>query len=63
MSPALVREMLRATATDHACPTPATVDYTIVERPASWNATCEGTAEYNGFYGDGIVNALAAVGG
>jgi subtilisin family serine protease len=63
MAPALVRERLRATATNHACPTPATVDYTIVGRPASWNATCEGTADYNGFYGDGIVDALAAVGG
>jgi hypothetical protein len=61
MKPAWVRERLRATAEDHACPVPATVDYTIVGRPASWNATCEGTAEYNGFYGDGIVNALAAV--
>jgi subtilisin family serine protease len=61
MKPAWVRERLRATAEDHACPVPATVDYTIVGRPASWNATCEGTAEYNGFYGDGIINALAAV--
>ena len=61
MAPAAVRERLRATATNQPCPTPATVDYTIVGRPASWNATCEGTAEYNGFYGDGIVNALAAV--
>jgi subtilisin family serine protease len=61
MDPALVRERLRATAANHACPNPATVDYTIVGRPASWNATCLGTAEYNGFYGDGIVNALAAV--
>jgi hypothetical protein len=61
MSPAAVRERLRATATDHACPNPPTVDYTIVGRPASWNATCEGTAEYNGFYGDGIVNAFAAL--
>jgi subtilisin family serine protease len=63
MDPALVRERLRATAANHACPDPATVDYTIVGRPASWNATCEGTAEYNGFYGDGIVNAQAAIGG
>src|SRR5215210_1477776 len=63
MSPALVRERLRSTAVNHACPSPATVDYTLVGRPASWNATCTGTAEYNGFYGDGIVNARAAVGG
>jgi hypothetical protein len=63
MDPAQVRERLRSMATNHACPTPATVDYTIVGRPASWNATCLGTLNYNGFYGDGIVNALAAVGG
>jgi subtilisin family serine protease len=61
MDPAAVRERLRATATDHACPVPATVDYTNVGRPASWSATCLGTPEYNGFYGDGIVNAAAAV--
>jgi subtilisin family serine protease len=61
MDPAAVRERLRETAADHACPDPATVDYTIVGRPASWTATCVGTAAYNGFYGDGIVNALAAV--
>ncbi|MEY2517633.1 MAG: hypothetical protein QOJ89_4991 [bacterium] len=61
MDPAAVRERLRATATNHACPVPATVDYTIVGRPASWNATCLGTPEYNGFYGDGIVDAAAAV--
>ena len=63
MDPAAVRERLRATATDHACPSPATVDYTIVGRPAIWNATCEGSLAYNGFYGDGIVNAAAAVAG
>ena len=61
MDPATVRERLRATATDTPCPSPATVDYTPTGRPASWTATCAGSAEYNGFYGDGIVNALAAV--
>ena len=30
-------------------------------RPRSSRATCVGTADFNGFYGDGIVNALAAV--
>ena len=34
-----------------------------MERPASWNATCSGTPAYNGFYGDGIIDALAAVTG
>lgn len=61
MDPNAVAARLRSTATDHACPVPPTVDYTIVGRPADWTATCVGTAAYNGFYGDGIVNALAAV--
>jgi hypothetical protein len=30
-------------------------------RPASFDALCEGTTDLNGFYGDGIVDALAAV--
>jgi subtilisin family serine protease len=63
MSPAAVESILRDTASEHACPTPRTVDYTIVGRPASWNATCNGDASFNDFYGHGIVNALAAVGG
>jgi subtilisin family serine protease len=63
MDPEAVRARLRDTATNHACPTPPVVDYTIVGRPASWTATCFGGTEYNGFYGDGIVNAQAAVGG
>jgi lantibiotic leader peptide-processing serine protease len=62
MDPAEVRAKLRDTATNHACPNPPTVDYTVVGRPASWTATCEGSLEYNGFYGDGIVSAAAAVG-
>ena len=49
------------TATDHACPVPATVSYVNVGRPASWDATCTGTPDNNGFYGEGIVNAAAAV--
>ncbi|MGH9274110.1 MAG: S8 family peptidase, partial [Acidimicrobiales bacterium] len=59
--PALVREILEQSAADHACPVPATVDYTIVGRPESWNATCTGTATFNNFYGNGLVDAAAAV--
>jgi len=59
--PAVVRSILEQSAADHACPDPATVDYTIVGRPASWNATCTGTAEFNNFYGHGLVDAAAAV--
>jgi lantibiotic leader peptide-processing serine protease len=63
MNPNAVADKLRETASEQACPVPATVDYTIVGRPASWNATCTGTNAFNDFYGHGIVNALAAVTG
>jgi lantibiotic leader peptide-processing serine protease len=59
--PALVRQVLEQSAADHACPNPPTVDYTVVGRPASWNATCTGTATLNNFYGNGLVDAAAAV--
>ena len=59
--PDLVRQILEQSAADHACPSPATVDYTIVGRPASWNATCTGTPDFNNFYGNGLVDAAAAV--
>jgi subtilisin family serine protease len=61
MDPDAVRAYLTGTATETACPVPPTVDYTLVGRPASWNATCVGTLAYNGFYGNGIVSAVNAV--
>jgi subtilisin family serine protease len=61
LSPAVVRDILTSTATEHACPDPPLVDYTLVGRPAEFNALCVGDAEFNGFYGHGIVNALNAV--
>ncbi len=61
LAPADTRSILMGTARDHACPDPATVSYTDVGRPESWTATCVGTEDFNGFYGDGIVNALNAV--
>jgi subtilisin family serine protease len=59
--PVLVRQILEETAVDHPCPVPATVDYTIVGRPADFNATCTGTPSLNNFYGNGLVDASAAV--
>jgi subtilisin family serine protease len=61
LRPKEVRRVLLATATDTACPTPATVDYTNVGRSADYTATCKGDAHLNGFYGYGVVNAYAAV--
>jgi hypothetical protein len=63
MAPASVESVLAETASKHACPEPRLVDYTIVGRPASWNAFCAGGVGFNDFYGHGIVNALTAVGG
>jgi subtilisin family serine protease len=61
MAPADVAAILRATATDHACPPGGVQSYLNVGRPAEFDAICEGTTAYNGIYGDGIVNAAAAV--
>jgi lantibiotic leader peptide-processing serine protease len=35
--------------------------YAHVNRPPSFDSYCEGTLEFNGWYGHGIVNALKAV--
>ena len=35
--------------------------YTDEGRPADFNAVCDGTTAENGLYGEGIVDALAAV--
>jgi subtilisin family serine protease len=61
MKPKEVEKILEATATDHACPTPPTLDYTNVGRDPSFTATCTGTPDFNSIWGEGIVDALAAV--
>jgi subtilisin family serine protease len=48
------------------CPEPPTLyhydDPTLPEDPVPWDVLCEGDANLNGFYGDGVVDALAAAG-
>jgi subtilisin family serine protease len=61
--PHLVDELLESTAADHPCPTPATLHYPDPDLGPEYDATCDGTTKYNGFYGAGIVDALAAVRG
>ncbi len=61
LDPDTVYDILTSTASDTPCPDPALLDYTQEGRPPSWNATCVGTAENNSNYGEGIVNAAAAV--
>jgi subtilisin family serine protease len=48
-------------AAEHACPVPPLVSYANEGRPPEFNALCEGTTEFNGFYGHGIVDANATV--
>ena len=56
-----MRSILLRTATDHACPPGGVRDYTQEGRPADFTATCAGTPANYGFYGEGVVNAAAAV--
>ncbi len=65
-SPALVEARLKSTATDHACPTVSSAelypDLVGVDSDVPFeDQVCVGTAAFNSWYGDGIVNALAAV--
>ena len=61
LDPDTVRQILMTTATDHACPAGGVEDYTDEGRPPEFNAVCDGTTANNGLYGEGIVNADAAV--
>jgi lantibiotic leader peptide-processing serine protease len=61
LDPDSVYDILTSTASNTSCPDPALLDYTQEGRPASWNATCVGTSDNNSNYGEGIVNAAAAV--
>ena len=58
---AMTRSILMDTARDHACPDGGVMSYENVGRSPEFTATCVGTADFNGFYGDGIVNAANAV--
>ncbi len=60
LRPSVTEWYLRNSARDTACPEPRLVTYP--DRDETYNAVCEGTPERNGFYGDGIVDAAAAVG-
>jgi subtilisin family serine protease len=61
MNPNKVRAVLEGTAFKIPCPVPPTVDYTAEGRSAEFTATCQGTLNFNGFYGHGSVDAWAAV--
>jgi subtilisin family serine protease len=59
LAPDAVERILRRTATDTPCPAQEPFVYPDTPGPP-FDAVCEGTPQFNGFYGDGIVNALAA---
>jgi len=61
MDPDKVGRILMDTAQHRACPNPPLQTYTNEGRPDEFNALCEGTRDFNGFYGHGIVDAWAAV--
>ncbi len=61
LDPDRVQQILERSASDHACPTPRLFSYADVDRPPAYDAFCQGSPRFNGFYGEGIVNAYAAV--
>ena len=61
LDPATTQRILEQTATDQACPEPRLHSYADKGRGTSFDALCVGTPEFNGFYGHGIIDALAAV--
>jgi subtilisin family serine protease len=61
MNPDKVQRVLEGTAFATPCPVPRTVDYLDEGRDATFTATCVGDTQFNGFYGNGIVDAWAAV--
>ncbi len=61
MDPTKVERVLEGSAFAVPCPEPRTVDYLDEGRDDSFTATCEGTLEFNGFYGNGAVDAWNAV--
>ena len=61
LAPDTVRSLIeRPPPTTPARPAASRI-YTDEGRPADWNAACAGTTADNGLYGEGIVNAAAAV--
>jgi len=61
LAPDTVAQIIMGTATDHACPAGGVEIYTDEGRTPDFNAVCEGTTANNGLYGEGIIDAAAAV--
>jgi subtilisin family serine protease len=61
LDPRATERILKRTATDTPCPPEEPFVYP--SNPGAFDATCVGTPAFNGFYGEGIVNAARAVRG
>jgi subtilisin family serine protease len=61
MDPDEVEKVLLQTAKDHACPEGGVQTYRNEGRDPSFDAACVGNVQLNGFYGEGVVDALAAL--
>ena len=61
LAPDKVEKILRRTAQNTACPEPRQFHYPE-DVAGTYDATCEGSKDRNGFYGDGIVSAARVVG-
>lgn len=61
LDPDVTADILTSSAADRACPRPRTVDYLDEGQTEEFTATCVGPVAFNGFYGDGIVDAYRAV--
>jgi subtilisin family serine protease len=60
-APDRVQQLLEKSATDTPCPTPRLYEYDSPDLGPEFNAYCEGGPKRNGFFGDGVVDALAAI--
>ena len=63
MDPDQVAKVVARSATPTPCPTPRLQTYANEGRDASFDAYCDGSARFNGFYGYGIIDALRTVSG
>jgi len=61
LAPDLTGAIVAAAATETPCPTPPLQSYVNVGRPAEFDALCEGSTSFNGFYGHGIIDAYRTV--
>jgi len=63
LAPDSVEKVLTTSAEKHACPAAGYETYVPEGRSTEFDAVCTGTLDFNGFYGHGIVDALAVVSG